>query len=132
MKLKQGQIVAAYKALNRIMDQPTSLFVAKKLFDLQKLMQPAWEFQLREEEKLSGKYPDVDTRTISVSYETNNEEDKKEKLAQLDGFEKELKALSELETELDFEPFAVYANSEQNIKIAGNDIKALIGFVNFE
>lgn len=131
MKLKQGPIIAAYKALNRIMDQPTSLFVAKKLFDLQKLMQPAWEFQLREEEKLSGKYPDVDPRTISVSYETNNEEDKKEKLAQLDGFEKELKALSELETELDFEPVTFYADSE-NIKIAGNDIKALIGFVNFE
>ena len=131
MKLKQGQIVAAYKALNRIMDQPTSLFVAKKLFDLQKLMQPAWEFQLREEEKIDGKYPDVNPRTISVSYETNNEEDKKEKLAQLDGFEKELKALSELETELDFEPITFYADNE-NIKIAGNDIKALIGFVNFE
>lgn len=131
MKLKQGQIIAAYKALSRIMDQPTSLPVAKKIFDLQKLMQPAWEFQLREEEKIAGKYPDVDPMTASVHYETNDPEDKKAKLAALDSFVRELTELGEMETELSFDPVTIYTEME-NIKIAGNDIKALNGFVNFE
>lgn len=129
--MKQGQGVQAYKALRKIMAQDTSLPVSKKVFDLQEKLQPVWDFQLSEEEKIAKRHPAVDPRTASVHYKTDDEEDKQKALDELDAFMKELEALSEMETEVEIIPFTIYMD-EENIKIAGNDVKALKGIIEFE
>jgi hypothetical protein len=129
--MKQGQGVQAYKALRKIMAQDTSLPVSKKVFDLQEKLQPIWDFQLSEEQKIALRHPIVDPRTASVHYKTDDEEEKQKALDELDAFTKELEALSELETEVSITPFTIHMD-EENIKIAGNDVKALKGIIEFE
>lgn len=129
--MKQGQGVQAYKALRKIMAQDTSLPVSKKVFDLQEKLQPIWDFQLSEEQKIALRHPIVDPRTASVHYKTDDEEEKQKALDELDAFTKELETLSELETEVPITPFTIRMD-EENIKIAGNDVKALKGIIEFE
>ena len=129
--MKQGQIITACHSLDKLMDQDISLALAKKVFDMREKLQPAWNFQVRQEEKIAGKYPNVDPGKLSVQYDTGNAELEKERLAELDGFIKELKELSEMEQEIDVEPITIYVDQE-NIKMAGKDIKALKGFITFE
>lgn len=130
--MKQGQCVQAYKALSKIMGQDTSLQISKKVFDMHAKLQPIWDFQINEEMKIAGRHPDVDPVTASVKYKTDDKEAEKTALAELAAFEKELTDLADLEPFLEkVEPFTIYMDQE-NIRISGNDIKALSGFVNFE
>ena len=131
MKVKQGTVVMAYKALDKIMAQNTTLPVSKKTFDMQRKLQPAWDFQIREEEKIAARHPNVNAGTDSVQFPSNDEEIKKERLAELDSFVKEIEELSEMEAEIEIEPFTIYMSAE-TIRLPGNDIKALQGFVDFE
>lgn len=129
--MKQGKIIQAYKALDGIMAQRVTLPVAKSIFDMQRKMQNAWDFQIQEENKIAERHPNVNPREGSVKYDQSNEEDKKEKLAELDSFIRELTELADMDTALEIEPIVIHISME-NIKMSGNDIKALNGFVNFE
>lgn len=129
--MKQGQGVQAYKALRKIMAQDTSLPVSKKVFDLQEKLQPVWDFQVSEQQKIALRHPTVDPKTASVHYRTDDKEEEAKALGELDAFMKELDALSEMETEVEITPFTIYMD-EENIKIAGNDVKALKGIIEFE
>lgn len=129
--MKQGPIIAACHALNKIMEQDLSLAMAKKVFDMREKLQPSWDFQVMQERKIAAKYPHVDPATATVSYDTGDAEMEKERLAELDSFIKELTSLSEMEQDLSVEPI-VLRISEENIKIAGKDIGALKGFITFE
>ena len=129
--MKQGAIIAACHALDKIMDQDLGLAMAKRVFDLREKLQPSWDFQVMQERKITAKYPHVDPATVTVSYDAGNPETEKERLAELDSFIKELTSLSAMEQELSVEPI-VLRISEENIKIAGKDIRALKGFITFE
>ena len=129
--MKQGAIIAACHALDKIMDQDLSLKMAKQVFDMRESLQNSWDFQVMQERKILAKHPNVDPRTFTVSYDAENPELEKERLAELDSFNKEMKDLAEMERDLSVEPI-VLRSSEENIKIAGNDIKALRGFITFE
>lgn len=132
MKLKQGTIVRAYKALDKIMQQNTTLPISKKAFDMQRKMQPAWDFQVNEERKIAERHPDVNPANMCIQVpDSDSEEEKARKIKELDSFEKEMLALCDMETDLEFEPFTI-SISRESIKMAGNDIKALMGFVEFE
>lgn len=129
--MKQGAIIAACHALDKIMAQDLSLPVAKKVFDMREKLQPSWDFQVMQEKKIAGKYPHVNPMTGTVTCDNTNAEEEKERLAELDAFLKDLSDLAEMEQDLSVEPI-VLRISEENIKIAGKDIKALKGFITFE
>jgi hypothetical protein len=131
MKVKQGTIVAAYKALDKIMRQNTTLPVSKKTFDMQRKLQAAWDFQIREEEKIAARHPNVNPDNASVQFPPNDEEIKKERMAELDSYVKDIEELLEMEAEIEIEPFTIYMSVEA-IRLPGNDIKALQGFIDFE
>lgn len=131
MRVKQGTVVMAYKALDKIMAQNTTLPVSKKTFDMQRKLQAAWDFQLREEEKIAVRHPNVNPGNASVQIPPNDEETKKERMAELHSFVKEIEELSEMEAEIEIEPFTIYMSVEA-IRLPGNDIKALQGFIDFE
>lgn len=131
MRVKQGAVVMAYKALDKIMAQNTTLPVSKKTFDMQRKLQAAWDFQIREEEKIAARHPNVNAASASVQVPPNDEEIKKERMAELDSFVREIEELSEMEADIDIEPFTIYMNAEA-IRLSGNDIKALQGFIDFE
>ena len=131
MKLKQGDIIRACKALDKIMVQDTSLAVSKKTFEMRDKLQPVWSFQISEENKIAARHPNVDPVKASVQFSANNEEEKKSKLQELDSFIKEMEELGNIENEVDVEPFSI-SISQENIKMAGKDIMALRGLVSFD
>lgn len=130
MKLTQGAIIKACKALDKIMGQDTSLMVSKKTFEMRDKFQPVWNFQIGEEQKIAARHPNVDPAKASVQFPANNAEEKEARLKELDEFIKEMEELANLEQEVEVEPFSISISLE-NIKMAGKDIKALQGLVSF-
>lgn len=131
--MKQGNGMKAYKALGKLMNETLNLQTAKKVFDMHVKLQKIWDFQLNEERKILERHPNVDPMTASVQYREDDLEMKKARLAELDSFTKELDALSAIEhDDIVVEPIVIYIDAEPPIKMAGNDIKALEGFVTFE
>jgi len=129
--MKQTEIIKACIALDKIMSQDTSLAVSKKVFDMREKFQKAWNFQIAEEGKIAARHPNVDPAKASIQYSVNNEEEKIARLQELDSYVKEMEELGNLEQEIEVEPFSISASLE-NIKIAGNDVKALMGLITFE
>ena len=130
MNMKQSKCVQAYKALLKIMNQDTSLPTARKVFELSRKLQPAWEFQLNEERKIFERHPDIDPSNGSVTYETGNKEQEEKMLNELNDFDKEMKELGDMEQTIEAEPFVIF--EEENIKIAGKDIQSLEDLITFE
>lgn len=128
--MKQGKIIQAYKALDKLMAQETPLPIALQVFEMREKLRPSWEFQISEEDKLQKKYENINFLDFSITWKTDDEEDKKLKLAELSACEKEIEALSELDRIIDIEPICIPINSV-TIKMAGRDIEALKGFVEF-
>lgn len=131
MKLKQGDIIRACKSLDKIMGQDTSLAVSKKTFEMRDKFQSAWNFQVGEENKIAARHPNVDPVKASVKFSSSDEEEKEARLAELDSFVKEMEELGNMEQEIDVEPFSISV-SQENIKMAGKDIKALQGLITFD
>lgn len=129
--MKLGKIIAACHALDKIMNQDLSLPIAKQVFDMREKLQSSWDFQVMQERKIAEKHPHVNPANGSVSYDNGDAEMEKERLAELDSFFKELTDLAEMEQDLSVEPI-ILRSSEENIKIAGKDIKSLKGFITFE
>lgn len=128
--MKQGKIIRAYKALEKLMQQDTPLPIAMRVFDLHEILRPSWEFQIIQEQKLQDKYKSVDFSTFSVSFKTDDENDKKLKLAELSACEKEIKDLAEMDRDVVIEVIEIPINMV-SVKMAGSDIEALKGFVEF-
>lgn len=129
--MKQADIIKACIALDKIMRQDTSLTVSKKVFDMRNKLQNAWKFQVAEEGKIAARHPNVDPVKSSVQYSINNEEEKEARIQELNSYVKEMEELGNMEQDIDVEPFSISV-SQEDIKMAGNDIKALQGFITFE
>ena len=129
--MKQADIIKACIALDKIMRQDTSLTVSKKVFDMRNKLQNAWKFQVAEEGKIAARHPNVDPVKSSVQYSINNEEEKDARIQELNSYVKEMEELGNMEQDIDVEPFSISV-SQEDIKMAGNDIKALQGFITFE
>ena len=128
--MKQGKIVAACKALDKLLVQDVTLPTARKLFDLRRKFQDAWDFQVQEEQKIANRHPDVDPVRMCVQYPTGNKEAEEKLLAELKSYEDEMTALLEMDFAVTVEPLTIH--DSENIKIAGKDIGALEGIVTFE
>lgn len=129
--MKQADIIKACIALDKIMRQDTSLAVSRKVFDMRNKLQNAWNFQVSEESKIAARHPNVDPVKSSVQYSINNEEEKEARIQELNSYVKEMEELGNMEQDIDVEPFSISV-SQEDIKMAGNDIKALQGFITFE
>ena len=128
--MKQGKIIQAYKALDKLMAQETPLQIALKVFEMREKLRPSWEFQISEEEKLQKKYSNINFSEFSVTWKNGDEEDQKQKLAELTACEKEIQALADLDRIIEVETLEIPAEAV-SIKMAGKDIEALKGFVEF-
>ena len=131
MNMKQKNCIMACHALDRLMAQETSIRTAKKIFDLREKLQSAWDFQLSEEKKIYASHPDVNPADGTVSYSEQDEIQKKKMLDELASFDQKFKELFEMEQDITIEPIVI-SSEQENIKITGNDIKALAGFITFE
>ena len=128
--MKQGKIIQAYKALDKLMQQDMPLLISIRVFEMREKLRPSWEFQIIEEQKLQEKYKSIDFATFSVTYQTDDDTDKKLKLAELSACEQEIKELADLDREIEIVQLEIPANTI-SVKMAGKDIEALKGFIEF-
>ena len=130
MIIKQKNGVKAYKVLQKLNAQETSGSLALKIFKAMNVFQLIWDFQIQEEKKIMEKYPDFDPMTGSINVEAKGG-NKEEAINEIKKIDQELTDLANLDTDIDFEPFIISLDGE-SIKLSGQDIKDLTGFVTFE
>ena len=118
--MKQGKMVQAYNALQRLGGQVMDDLVAYKLFKLKKQMAPAIEFQTEREQLIFEKYQPERTGNGQYSFRTSG---------QAAEFRNELNELADMETEVTVTPVKIPKG--QRLLISMDDIEALDGFVEF-
>lgn len=128
--MKQGEAVRAYKsALDLNKQKLSSGILARKVFNLVKILQPMWDFQLQEERKIFEKHPmyDLSVNGIKIPKE---EPARSEALKEVEQINKEIKSIEDLDIDIEFEKFDFDLNVG-NISISGEDIGNLEPFINF-
>lgn len=128
--MKQSEAMKAYKSLQFLNQQKLSGQTAKKVFLLWKALQPAWDFQLQEEEKLFNAHPMYDPEINGIKISENDPEEKKKAMEEVKQINKELKDIADLDCEVEFEKFD-FDLSKENVKLSGEDIGNLDHFINF-
>lgn len=118
--MKQGKIIDAYKALNKLASYQLPIKTAYQLHKLRTALKSAWDFQCEEEGKLIERLQPVADADGNLTFK--NMEGKKE-------FLRVQKELAEQEQEIDFQP--VTMELLDGITLSANDIDALDGFVTF-
>lgn len=117
--MKQKQIIEAYKTIQKYEKEQMPLNVSYKFFKIKKLLSEQWEFQLEKEQEIFDRYkPEFKDNVFTFV-----DEEEKNKFA------KEIKELSELEIDLDFDKIKI---DFQDLKLSVDDVEALDPFVNFE
>lgn len=118
--MKQGKIIDAYKALNKLASCQLPIKTAYQLHKLRTALKSAWDFQCEEEGKLIERLQPVADADGNLTFATM--EDKKE-------FLRVQHELSEQEQEIDYQP--VTMELLDGITLSANDIDMLDGFVTF-
>lgn len=119
--MKQGKIIDAYKALNKLASCQLPIKTAYQLHKLRTALKSAWDFQCEEETKLIERLRpavDADGNLTFVTMEGKKE------------FLRIQHELSEQEQEIDYQPVTV--GLLDGITLSANDIDMLDGFVKFE
>ena len=118
--MKQGKIIDAYMALNKLASCQLPIKTAYQIHKLRTALKSAWDFQCEEEGKLLERLHPVADADGNLTFATM--EDKKE-------FLRVQHELSEQEQEIDYQPVTV--GFSDGITLSANDIDALDGFVTF-
>ena len=118
--MKQGKIIDAYKALNKLASCQLPIKTAYQLHKLRAALKTAWDFQCEEEGKLIERLNPSATSDGNLQFKCM--EDKQE-------FLRVQKELAEQEQEIDYQPVTV--GFSDGITLSANDIDALYGFVTF-
>lgn len=117
--MKQFRIIKAYKALTKLGQQDLPIRLAFDLFKIKQALQPQWDFQLDEENKLTASAKvNADG---SVTFETQ------EAAA---AFRQRLKELSDIDVDLKVKPVQIPI-SIPGLTLSMDDIDALDCFVQF-
>lgn len=119
--MKQGKIIDAYKALNKLSACSLPIKTAYALHKLRANLKSVWDFQCEEEGKLIERLQPIADADGNLTFATM--EGKKE-------FLRVQHELSEQEQEIDFQPVTV--GLLDGITLSANDIDMLDGFVTFE
>lgn len=131
--MTQGDAIKAYIAVNELNKQMFSGQTAKKIFALYAKLKPLYEFQAQEEKKIFEKYPQFNPEINGCPIKNPNDENEiktaKEIAKEVD---EALKKLNELPVDVQFEPFVISISEQINLKISGQLIGYLKGFIEFE
>ena len=133
MIVKQGAIVKAYKSAMDLNKQKISSGkIAKQIYELVNKLKPTYDFQLQEEEKIFEEHPNFDIRIGGIRIMNQNDPiEKQQANSEAKEIEKELNDLSNLDVDLDFDIFDIDLEIIPDLKISGEDIGNLEGFINF-
>lgn len=118
--MKQGKIIKAIGALERVSNQRMPLKVSYSLFKLQQSLQPAMDYQAQREKELIDEFPPSETNGNRLTFD--NPENGI-------GFNKGMKELAEMESDVTFTPVRI--GTDCQIDISMEDIAALEEFVVF-
>lgn len=118
--MKQGKIIDAYKALNKLASCQLPIKTAYQLHKLRTALKSAWDFQCEEEGKLIERLRPAVDADGNLTFSTM--EGKKE-------FLRVQHEIAEQEQEIDFQPVTV--GFSDGITLSANDIDMLDGFVTF-
>lgn len=117
--MKQFRIIKAYKALTKLGQQDLPIRLAFDLFKIKQALQPQWDFQLDEENKLTASAKvNADG---SVTFDTPE-------AAEM--FRQKLKDLSDIDVDLKITPARIPL-SIPGLTLSMDDIDALDCFVQF-
>lgn len=117
--MKQSKIIKAYKALTKLGQQDLPIRLAFDLFKIKQALQPQWDFQLDEENKLTASAKvNADG---SVTFDTPE-------AAEM--FRQKLKDLSDIDVDLKITPARIPL-SIPGLTLSMDDIDALDCFVQF-
>ena len=117
--MKQFRIIKAYKALTKLGQQDLPIRLAFDLFKIKQALQPQWDFQLDEENKLTASAKvNADG---SVTFDTPE-------AAEM--FRQRLKDLSDIDVDLKVKPVQIPL-SIPGLTLSMDDIDALDCFVQF-
>jgi len=133
MKISQSEAIKAYKTVLNLNKQKfSSGKIAKNIYDLYTELQPIFQFQIQEENKIFSEYPDFDPQLGGIKL-TNDPEQREKAKRDSDQIDDKLKELAELENEIKFEPFELSFDQLEadSIKISGEDIGNLSKFIKF-
>ena len=117
--MKQFRIINAYKALIKLGQQDLPIKLAFALFKIKQALQPQWDFQLDEENKLAAGAKVSADGTVTF----NTPED-------ADAFRKKLSELNNVDVNLKVKPVRIPLSIPGAV-LSMNDIEALDGFVVF-
>ena len=129
--MKQSDAVKAYVSAVELNKQRLSGSIANKIFKLVNALQPCWDFQIQEEEKIFKEHPFVDPKLGICLAEDASEDERVKASLEMKSVNESLRSLSEIEIEpIEFESFTIDLEQE-NIKLSGEDIGRLKDFINF-
>lgn len=117
--MKQATIIKAYRAINKLGQQDLPIKLAFDLFQIKRALQPHWDFQLDEENKL--------TASAKVNADGSVTFDSPEAA---EAFRQKLKELSDIDVDLKITPARIPL-SIPGLTLSMDDIDALDCFVQF-
>ncbi len=117
--MKQAAIIKAYRAINKLGQQDLPIKLAFDLFKIKQALQPQWDFQVDEENKLA-----VNAKVNADGSVTFDSPEAAE------AFRQKLKELSDIDVDLKITPARIPL-SIPGLTLSMDDIDALDCFVQF-
>ena len=131
--MTQGDAIKAYIAVNELNKQTFSGQTAKKIFALYTKLKPLYDFQVQEEKKIFEKYPQFNPNINGCPIkDPNDEAEVTTAKAVAKEVDEALKKLNELPADIQYESFMISTEEQANLKISGQFIGYLKGFIEFE
>ena len=123
--MKQGKIIKAYMAINKLYEQKLPLSVSHKLWMLRQKLTPTWDFQVDKEHEVILKYDP----NISVDGNVTFKSDADSKACR-EEYNKVCAELENIDVDLgDFKKVTIHLDDK--IELSLGDIEALDEFVDF-
>ena len=117
--MKQGAIIKAYRALNKLSQQDLPIRLAFDLFRIRQALQPQWDFQVSEENKATA------GATVDASGNVSFADP-----AAAEACRERLRELMEIDVDLTVSPAQIPLNTP-GLRLSIDDVDALSGLVNF-
>ena len=123
--MKQSTIIRAFKALNNIYGQKTSLSVSHKLWTLRNLLAPHWDFQTEKEQEVIQKYGPEIAEDGTVKFKSKEDE-----TACMKEYAQTVNEIAELDVDLgDFKKIVLHFDDKLEMSV--EDMDALSEFIDF-
>lgn len=118
--MKQQEYVNAYKVIQKYGEEKLPLDIAYGFFQVKKLLQDQWDFEVAREQEIFARYNPTTSETGMFTFKS--EEDQK-------AFTQDFAELLDMEVDKEFEKIKI--NFGDRIEMSVADIEMLSGFVEF-